>query len=218
MSRNPFSLLLVLALFAPAAPASASILLLQDDRVVDIFQPGEDPLTFTPPTPFAYWNTNTIRPRQESEAGTSLMWGNGNTGLAFGLSTSAFDVRFEVESGTPVFVTLSGSFCCEPPDEFSPGALFNVARVEDESGTTLFGGEFDLVDSYSFSQTLDPGTYRVLVSQIADGEYSGNFDFTFGIVPVPEPTTTALIGLGLVGFGLVRPAQRGRTGRLRSTN
>ncbi|MBV8465982.1 MAG: PEP-CTERM sorting domain-containing protein [Burkholderiales bacterium] len=73
-------------------------------------------------------------------------------------------------------------------------------------GTEVWSGGLSN-GTYQISN-LRQGNYYFQVSGVATGSHGGRFD-VFAINPVPEPSTYALIGLGVVGLALSRRRKGG---------
>ena len=189
-----------------SASARAEVTLLQDDR--GIFNSGSG-ASATPATAFQDWNASVSQASQQSRVGTQQMSGSGGADAFSDLDNSEglsrFDIGFQVTD--PVRVILDGSF--EMQDE-AFGSLLAIASV-DQSGQRVFGMTYfplDEIQTFFFDELLGPGVYRLLISISPNGNASSSFDFTFDVMPVPEPGTAGLLGAGLALMALRRKRAR----------
>jgi hypothetical protein len=90
--------------------------------------------------------------------------------------------------------------------DLSPNNTFPGVMASSSSSSTIFGtfgtGPFDV----SQSGTLPPGDFAFQFSAFVNGQASGNGSSDFGFVtfqiefiPIPEPGTMTLLGLGMLG-------------------
>ena len=212
------ALALAALLLLPAGRSSALFLPTADARGISSdytsFCPGcgpdgedvifTDPRFDAPSAPFAPFDSSVLSgsswfATQTSTVGALELAASGSAGTETGEeggASSVFDVTFTVDDSTPVAITglLIGS-----GGGFLAFTLFEGANVlyqQDGSGLGTTPLDFDGV--------LPAGTYRVYAEvSFAGGAIGDQASFDFRVAAVPEPTTAALLGLGLAGLAAV---------------
>ena len=136
-----------------------------------------------------------------------------------GGSQSTADVGFEFWVTTPLAFEFIGDFS---KDALLSGWQAHLSRLLDNGDSA--GIRFEATSNFGapdqhlrFHGSLDPGRYALFVRGNAAGDtvFSNNpasrsqYNFTFTMAPVPEPTSILLVGTGVLS--LVARARRRRT-------
>ena len=128
------------------------------------------------------------------------------TGIGYDVNLTAFDPSYlsEITVGfTPSDPSLGGVFLAPAFDQDAPG-----------SGNFTSGGIIDLVGQGLDFNVSDDGTLRLeFFESFTDAGVNPNGQFDSGTLSVqydavPEPSTWALLGLGIVGTGVVALRRR----------
>lgn len=180
----------LLALLLPAWTASATIILLRDDRQI-----SNGVTTLTPDVPFQDWDANirgTFAGSQfvEGAAGTEFIFG---AGFASDGGFAPFDITFESTTAFELMLML----------EFQGfGPLVSEVRIEDDGGALLIPELTNPSGGIQYENQLGPGVYRLLIAVGPSSPTPAGYEFGLRFVPapIPEPGGALLFGLGAVAL------------------
>ena len=198
------TILLAALLSVPVSGHAVAIVPVQDDRSIAAF--GQ---SATPSPPFSPFNAfvggvGAPNASQSSAVGTTGMSGGGQTGRdggGDGPGSTVFDLTFQVDE--PAVYSLAGyAYFHSSGSQAFVALLRPGGALYEPALTPLFTNE--LADT----GTLDPGVdYRLVIAgSMTDtrGFAGAQWNFTFGVEPVPEPHTALLVALGLLGLAAAR--------------